>query len=72
MQNINKQLSELNSTLSDAPIDMFICSASFEDRCKSITDSLGTLQIEGSIVAYNRFVICALRVCASVAAGPVV
>ena len=54
MQNINKQLSELNSTLSDAPIDMFICAASFEDRCKSITDSLGTLQIEGSIVAYNQ------------------
>ena len=54
MQNINKQLSELSSTLSDAPIDMFICSASFEDRCKSITDSLGGLQIERSIVAYNQ------------------
>ena len=53
MQNINKQLSELNSALSGAPIDVFICSASFEDRCMSITDNLGTAQIEKSIVAYN-------------------
>ena len=54
MQTINKQLSKLNSTLIDAPIDVFICSASYEDRCKSITHNLGDVQIERSIVAYNN------------------
>lgn len=54
MPNTYRQLSDLASTFSDAHIDVFICSASFEDRCKSVTDSLGHVRINRSIIAYNQ------------------
>ena len=54
MQNIHGRLTALSSQLADFPIDVFICSASFEDRCKSITDNLGGVSLTRSIVAYNE------------------
>ena len=61
MQSINKPLSELGSTLSDFPVDVFICSASFEDRCRSITDHIEAVPIEYSIVAYNENFLSRIR-----------
>ena len=53
MESINRKLSELGTTLGTTPIDVFICSASFESRCRSIVDSLGPVEVRRSIVAYN-------------------
>lgn len=54
MQNIHGELNDLSSRFGDSPIDVFNCSASFETRCRSITESLGDIPIDRSIVAYNK------------------
>ena len=53
MESTNRKLSELGAALGTPPVDVFICSASFESRCRSIVDSLGTVKVTRSIVAYN-------------------
>ena len=55
MENVHSQLTHLNSQLGETPIDVFICSASYEARCKSITDHLGDIRPIHSIVAYDEY-----------------
>lgn len=61
MNTIHKHLTSLSSTFGDEPIDLFICSASFEDRCKSIIDNLGDAVLNRTIVAYNVCVMSLVR-----------
>ena len=48
------RLNNLASALSDAPIDLFIGSASFEKRCHSITSHLGEATVRNAVVGINR------------------
>jgi hypothetical protein len=50
---IHDNLSNLRTQLGERPIDLFICSASFEDRCKSVVDNLGGLVPRRALVAMN-------------------
>jgi hypothetical protein len=50
---IHDMLENLPARLSDTPIDLFICSASFEDRCRSVVDNLGELAPNRALVAMN-------------------
>ena len=54
MNTVRKKLSELSLTLGSEPIDIFLCSASFEDRCMSIIDNLGNVLVDRTIVAYDN------------------
>ena len=47
------KLSKLNDKLTKGKIDIFFCSASFEERCRSIADHLDLSRIGCSIVATN-------------------
>lgn len=48
------KLSQLSLQLGEDPIDVFVCSSSFEERCKSIVDHLESTEIRQAIVAYNE------------------
>lgn len=50
----NGKLSDLCSHIGDQPIDLFLCSASFEERCRSITDHLDSSYIRRSWIAFNE------------------
>lgn len=47
------KLSRLNTNLAEGAIDVFICSASFEERCKSIAHHLDLSRVRRAIVARN-------------------
>ena len=49
----NGKLKELKNRLSDTEIDIFLCSASFEERCTSITENLDPEWVKSVIVATN-------------------
>ena len=49
----NGRLKELKSQLSGTGIDIFLCSASFEERCTSIVKNLDPDQVRNVIVATN-------------------
>ena len=47
-------LSNLRFHIGDKPIDCFICSASFESRCRSITDRIDPQLVRMAYVAFNE------------------
>lgn len=53
MKNVRLQLSDLPKNL-DFPIDLFLCSASFEARCRSIPDALHKKDIKMTVIAENQ------------------
>ena len=47
-------LKNLNDRIAQAPIDAFICCASYEDRSKSIAESIEPKQIKQSLIGFNQ------------------
>jgi hypothetical protein len=53
MPNERIQLTDLDKTLA-GPIDLFLCSASYETRCRSIPDNLDPKKVKLALVAENE------------------
>ena len=51
---IRRDLSELRKQLGNVPIDVFLCSASFESRCRSIVGEMDPRIVRKAYVAYNQ------------------
>lgn len=50
----NSTLDKINDNYKSDPIDVFICCASFEDRCLAIPKSLSITQIKQAVIFVNR------------------
>ncbi len=48
------KLTELNSDLGQDPIDVLICSASYEKRCRCIVDNLDLSRVHNAVIAINE------------------